>query len=184
VPWQQAAACPACRATPPEWVALRSVYQYGGPLREALHAFKFERRTHLYRPLGLDLARLAEREGWAWDALAAVPMTDKALRQRGHNPAFLLARGLARALGVPGPDARALGKCRETAPQRSLGAAERQANVKGAFEAQAARVSGRRVLLVDDVVTTGATLGACARALLQAGATEVRALTLARRVLE
>ena len=100
-------------------------------------------------------------------------------RDRGYNPPALLARPLARALGVP-TDEKALEKCRATHTQEGLTAAQRLQNLRGAFRVpDAGRVEGRRVLLVDDVITTGATVSACAEALTRAGALEVFAVAAA-----
>jgi ComF family protein len=101
-------------------------------------------------------------------------------RARGYNQAAELAKQLAANAGVA-LDARAVRRARNTEPlAKTMHRAERQAIVEGAFAARRERVEGRRVLLVDDVVTTGATLNACARALLDAGAAGVRCVTWAR----
>ncbi|HJA24656.1 MAG TPA: ComF family protein [Candidatus Fournierella merdigallinarum] len=111
-----------------------------------------------------------------FDLIVPVPT---ARRDRGYNPPALLARPLARALGVP-LDEKALEKSRATHTQKGLTAAQRLKNLRGAFRVpDAARVEGRRVLLVDDVITTGATVSACAEALMQAGALEVFAVAAA-----
>ncbi|MCK5796190.1 MAG: ComF family protein, partial [Deltaproteobacteria bacterium] len=102
------------------------------------------------------------------------------LAWRGYNQATLLARPLARSLHLP-LDCGSLVRCRETKSQTHLNARARRANVDGAFEVQQPkRVAGQRLLLIDDVATTGATLDAAARALLAHGATNVHALVLAR----
>jgi ComF family protein len=111
--------------------------------------------------------------------LVPVPLHPRRLRQRGFNQSQLLARALGRLAGLPVADA--LARRVETATQTGLSAAARRRNVEGAFRAvRPAAVGGRVVVLVDDVLTTGATARACARALRDAGASAVRLLTLAR----
>ncbi len=152
---------------------------YRGGLEQLLVAFKFRRHDFLDAPL----ARLLVECWCTWsetaiDAVVAVPMHPRKQRERGYNQAALLARRFARAAGLPLVP-RALRKTRDTAAQSSLHREERAANLRGAFAADPL-VRGRRVLLIDDVCTTGATLRACARALRRAGAEGVAALTVAR----
>jgi ComF family protein len=150
---------------------------YDGALRAIVHAFKYEGRRSLARPLAaLMRARCGEMlEGADW--VVAVPLHASRRRQRGFNQ----AADLARHLGVPAR--RALRRKRPTATQTALPAARRRDNVRGAFalvERQAG-LHGSTVVLIDDVSTTGATLDACARVLKEAGGVrEVRALTAAR----
>jgi ComF family protein len=111
--------------------------------------------------------------------LVPVPLHPRRQRERGFNQSELLAREIARRTVPVAPGA--LVRRQDTRPQTGLSAAARRANVKGAFAVrQRARVAGRPVVLVDDVFTTGATAQACARALREAGATDVRLLTMAR----
>ena len=112
------------------------------------------------------------------EALVPVPLARERERERGFNQAALLARRIGRRLEVP-IRPRWLARIRPTRPQSDLSAAERRANVRGAFRASP-RVAGRHVLVVDDILTTGSTLDACARALREAGAFRVGVLTVAR----
>lgn len=171
--------CPACRADPPPFERARGAALYAGPLREALHALKFRGKRALARPL----AQLVhERCGSALvpgaDALVPVPLARARLRERGFNQAELIAERLGALLGLPVRQ-RWLARVRETAPQTDLTAAQRRGNVGGAFRASG-RVAGRHVILVDDVLTTGATCRECARALRGAGARRVDVVTVAR----
>lgn len=175
--------CAACVREPRPWGALRSYGPYGGVLRRLIHLLKYEGME----PLGATLGRrLAEPAGELapYDVVAPVPLHRSRRLERGFNQAELLGRGLARAAGgrlEPG----LLARRRATQPQAGLTAAERRTNLRGSFYApRREAVRGRKILLIDDVTTTGATLEACARALQRAGAASVVALTLARADLE
>jgi ComF family protein len=180
--------CSRCRRRPPAFGRARAAFLYGGELGHAISRMKFGGRPELASPLGRLLAApLVEILGAAAPpvAIAAVPLHPRRLRQREFNQALLLARVAARAarrLGTraPRPDAFALARVRDTPPQIGLSPKERARNVREAFRAVPRRVARRTVILVDDVLTTGATADACARALLAAGAAAVEVLTLAR----
>jgi ComF family protein len=151
-----------------------------GPLREAILALKFGRRVVVAPSLGRLLAtRLAALQPeWRVELVVPVPSHPRRQRERGVNQTLLLARSLAKRAGLP-LDAEALRRRRYTVAQLELTPQERIENLQGVFEApDPARVRGRRVLLLDDVFTTGATLMDGARALRSAGAAAVYALTL------
>ncbi|HEU5320209.1 MAG TPA: ComF family protein [Methylomirabilota bacterium] len=174
-----AAACAGCLAAPPPFDYARAAALYAGPLREALHAFKFGGKRALARPLAdliVEAGAPAVAAGAA--ALVPVPLTRARERERGFNQAALLAERLAPALRVP-VRARWLARRRPTRPQSELGPAERAANVRGAFAASGA-VAGLHAVVVDDILTTGATAAECARALRAAGAARVGVLVVAR----
>lgn len=122
-----------------------------------------------------------EEASWAVDLVIPVPLSPARTAERGYNQAALLARPLALFSGLA-YQPKGLLRCRETSTQVGLTMKERWQNVSGAFLANAPLVSGRSVLIVDDVTTSGATLQACAEALLEAGVKKVFALTLARAV--
>ncbi len=171
--------CSQCRRTPPIIDGIRSVAFFEAPLRQAIHHFKYRRRTELAAPLSEMMVAYWPQLRWSIDLLIPVPLHERRQRQRGYNQATLLAHRLGWAIGCPVTE-DALIRQRETAPQVSLAASERRRNVAGAFTWQAPPLQGESILLVDDVCTTGATLEACARALRQAGAGSIWALTLAR----
>lgn len=173
------AICPGCRANPPEFDRARGAGLYTGPLREALHALKFRGKRALARPLAeLMQEQCAAVLGSGGAVLVPVPLGRARLGERGFNQAELLADRLGALLDWP-VRRRWLSRVRETAPQTDLSAADRRVNVGGAFAASR-RVAGRHVVLIDDVLTTGATCRECARALRAAGASRVDVATVAR----
>lgn len=173
------ALCPACRDAPPPLAQMRAPLRYAEPTSRLIHRLKYEGYFALGRPLARRLVA-----GWpAWrpspDLIVPIPLHPRRHFRRGYNQSELLARPLAEAVGVPF-SATALRRTRHTPPQVGLGPEARAANVQGAFDAVPSEVAGRVVLLVDDVLTTGATMSAAAEALLAAGAAAVSAYCLAR----
>jgi ComF family protein len=157
-----------------------AAFEYGGALATAIGRMKYEDRPDLARGLGQAMVPLAG--GGAPDAelVVPVPLHAKRLAERGYNQAALLAAEIARALALPHvPDA--VRRVRETPRQASLDRAARLINLADAFAARIRAVRGRRILLVDDVWTTGATLESCSAALRAAGAARVWPLVLARK---
>lgn len=174
--------CGSCLLHPPPWEAARSALLFDGGCRDLIHAFKFQRRFHLRRPLALLTAeRLAAFVAESkTDLLVPVPLHPRRLRQRGFNQSLLLAEVLADQWHLT-LKRHLLQRIRATTPQTELSAEQRATNLRGAFAvADQPLAEGRRVLLVDDVLTTGATLAECSRCLLQAGATAVLCVTVAR----
>jgi ComF family protein len=172
-------ACEACLRRRPAVDAVRACGAFQGPLRQAIHRLKFANERYLAVPLAGLLADAWNFAPPSADTLVPVPLSCARERQRGYNQSALLAREAGRLLALP-VDCDALVRTRETPPQMGLHREQRLTNLRGAFRADPARVRGRKVCLVDDVSTTGATLAACAAALRQAGATAVFALVLAK----
>lgn len=159
-----------------EWCAA-----FSGPVRSAIHALKYGGERRLVRPLAGALAARWERAGRGGDLVAWVPVHRQRRVERGFDQAEELARTMAALLGLPAQVC--LERRQRTTAQHALGQTARQDNVSGAFAVPEDRrdiVRGRWVVLVDDVVTTGATLGGCADALRQSGAVAVSAITVAR----
>lgn len=184
--------CPGCDATLPE-DTLRfcdacsplleptgdgpACFEYGGPLAEAIRRLKYEARVDLVEPLAaLWLKRGLEHAGQV-DVVIPMPVHPSRLRKRRLDWVALLAEPLADALGVP-LDTRRLSRTRDTQVQASLPRTAREMNVRGAFVAKKDSTR-RRVLLVDDVRTTGATMRAATGALYRGGASRVRVMALA-----
>lgn len=153
---------------------------FDGALARALRRFKYADRPDLAVPLGQLAARAARGAGLAGDLVIPVPLHPCRLAERGYNQAALLAAEVATALALP-LAACALARVRHTPQQARLTRLERAGNVAKAFTVPRPRaLRGRRVILVDDVATTGATLGACQEALLAAGAASVAVVVVAR----
>jgi len=159
-----------------------SAYRSRGVAREVVHRFKYGRQIHLRRLLGCWLAealtdsRLASRR---FDLVVPVPLHPARQRERGFNQAELLAAELRRASGLAGRNV--LQRTRYTATQTQFDRSERMENLRGAFRLRrGSNVQDLRMLLVDDVLTTGSTLSECASVLREAGARSVHAVTVAR----
>lgn len=172
--------CEDCLRHEPPFLWTRCLGWYEGTLRQAVQRFKYHGAVHLDRPLGRLLATSLEqaRTSFRPDLLIAVPLCRQRLRERTYNQSLLLARELGRHWRLPAPS-RQLRRVRPTPPQQGLTARERRRNLKGAF-ALAEPLDGERVLLVDDVMTTGATARECGATLLAGGASAVAVAVLAR----
>lgn len=171
--------CHRCRIGRPAFEEVRAAFVYEGVTRETVLALKFKGFSSLAPLMSDDLAERFTTWGPPVDTIVPVPLSPARKRQRGFDQADLLARDLARIVGIE-YEPHALTRRRTTPPQTQQPDAEaRRRNVAGAFGPGRRRILGR-VLLVDDVVTTGATLDACARVLLNEGADAVYAMTYAR----
>ena len=176
------ALCGACLADRPSFARARSVMTYDDASRPLVLAFKHADRTDVAPAFGRWLARAGMTLLEDADAIVPVPLHRRRLLARRYNQAALLARAVARVSAKP-MLVDALVRRRATPSQGRMNRAQRTRNVQGAFAVRETRlgdVRGRRILLVDDVLTTGATLNACASAILHGGAAQVDALTLAR----
>lgn len=174
--WRRDGACSRCAAAPPPFEGLRTPYRFVGAARRAVIEAKFRGVSALLDPLGRAAAQVVPAS-WDVDAVTAVPLHGTRRRRRGFDQAAVLAHTVGDELGVPRRDGL-LRRRRATGAQTALGVDRRRRNMAGAFEARGAVPAS--VLLVDDVATTGATLGAAARTLLDAGAERVYALAVAR----
>jgi ComF family protein len=160
--------------------ALRSAAIYAEPLSRVIHQFKYEGRPALHQPLGQLLAAYWHTRSVSADLVAPVPLHENRQRARGFNQSELLATVLCRQVGLPLLQPGVLARTRDTEQQMLLKPAERRANVQNAFCWRGPSLNGSKVLLIDDVATTGSTLEACAEVLLASGAGKVWALTVAR----
>lgn len=171
---------PQAAADPPVCARTRCVALFDdGPARRLVHRLKYGDAPELARPMGRWMARAGAELLAEADVVAPVPLHRRRLFLRRFNQAALLAQAIARDAGLP-LDVASLARVKATRPQVGMSHDERARNVHGAFRAAPGAFAGARVLLVDDVATTGATLNACARAALRGGAREVDALVFAR----
>lgn len=186
--------CDSCRQAPLAIDGIRSVLRFEGSTRQVIHRFKYGNRPVLATPLAGLMAEYWREQPLPTDVIVPVPLHVARQRQRGYNQAHLLANALGHHIGLP-VSGDVLWRVRPTPAQVGLSMAERRANVRGAFasldtaNAQGSSIigvnpvhpiRGHRVLVVDDVCTTGATLEACSLALRAAGAASVWGLTVAR----
>ena len=179
--------CRHCRALPPSMDRVLAASAYEHVVRTAIHQFKFAHKIGLGTPLAqLILSRLPQNfDSHSYHAIVPVPLHPQRLRQRGYNQSAILARELSNALHIP-LVRHALRRTRKTGEQALIRERQsRYANIQGAFQViDPALVSGKALILVDDVVTTGATASECARVLKQAGAVSVLVVAIARRFLQ
>lgn len=174
--------CEKCILDRPHFDEMRAPYFYEGPIMEAVHRIKYSGRSDIINSLVPVLVKFTRN--WLSDTnkmlIIPVPLHKKKLRQRGYNQSVLIARKIHRQLGAE-LDYLSLKRIRYTKTQTGLNVRERQRNVKGAFEVcDESIISGRDVILVDDVATTGSTMNECAKELKNAGCGKVFGLVLAR----
>lgn len=171
--------CAECLKTPPPFERAEAVYEYGGAAADVVLRLKYGGMTLPARPMGRLMADRGRDYGGV-DLIVPVPLFPKRLRKRGFNQSALLAREMGRRLRVP-VNTSALRRIRDTVPQAGLSREHRLENIRGAFSLRKpASVSGRRILLVDDVVTTGTTVREAARVLTKGGAVSVTVVAFAR----
>jgi ComF family protein len=172
--------CGACLSTPLHFSQARAIFLYEEPVKEVIHRFKYQGKTAClptFARFAKNLPQMAEMEGADW--IIPVPLHPSRLRERGFNQALLLARAFFPKDHRIASDI--LIRTRPTEPQTNFNGTARRANLKNAFAVvKPLRLAGKKILLVDDVFTTGTTVNECARVLKKSGAAEVMVLTLAR----
>jgi len=174
--------CANCAGRTSSVLFIRSAFRFEGTVRQAVHELKYRNVRAIGPLLASYIAPVLREAAYAPDLIVPVPMHPRRKRRRGYNQADILARSVGKLVSV---EARTdvVQRSRDGASQLESGtSARRRSNVHGAFACANRLVSGKRVLLVDDVCTTGATIEACATALRSAGAAEVAAVTVAREV--
>ncbi len=182
--------CGECLDSPKRFRIARSTGIYKYTLMAVIHCFKYKGKIQLARPLGtlLFTAFINFWDKMSIDLIVPVPLHIKKLRMRGFNPSFLLVKDWVRILELSSGrlpdiqvDINVLARKKWTEPQTGLGRKERLVNIKNAFNiSDGSKITGKKILLVDDVYTTGATVNECAKVLLKGGAGHVDVLTLAR----
>ena len=174
--------CDACAVSPPRYGKLRSIAFYHTTLQQAIHLFKFEKKRVFAHPLVqlINTHIPSDCDITAYDFVLPIPIHRKRLRERGFNQATLLADGIAKAEDIP-VLVDTLVRKRHTVAQSSLDSAARQQNIVGAFEVRNPDIiSGKRLLVIDDVFTTGATIREAVSELWTVDPAEIDVLTLAR----
>lgn len=171
--------CWGCRQRSLPLEQIRAAVIFAGPARRLIHQIKYEGRFGLAKVAADWMAQAWSTWAVEFDLMIPVPLHPERLKKRGYNQSALIVHHLARQFGCS-VSPLALQRLRHTQPQVGLNAAERLQNVQDAFQADPGRVSGQRILLIDDVCTTGATLVAAGRALLAGGAKNVMAYCVAR----
>ncbi len=171
--------CPNCANRRPSYAQFRAFAFYGGVIREAIHHLKYQNDIGVARVLAEYLMKVIQTQNWQIDLVVPVPLSKNKQEKRGYNQAERLARPVAEALKKP-ISTEGLHRIRENASQVDLDINSRRENVKGVFEADPAIVKGKRILLIDDVFTTGATLESASRALKDAKSGLVYAATVGK----
>ena len=171
--------CPDCHNMPLAIDGIRSVYHHEGLARDLVHSLKYKNMKAMAAPMAALMAKYLESNPLSVDILVPIPMHSKRLRSRGYNQASLLAKELSNISNLPNEN-DSIVRAKNTVSQVTLPAEERHRNVEGVFLCKDGIFTDKRVLLIDDVCTTGATLNACALALKNAGAITVWGLTLSR----
>lgn len=171
--------CPDCSNRKPAYSRYRAFAFYGGVIREAVHHLKYQNDVGVARVLAGYLLKVIQAENWEFDLVVPVPLSKTKQEQRGYNQAERLARPIAAALNKTFSTS-ALRRIKEKASQVDLDVQSRRANVRGVFEADPMIVKGKRILLIDDVFTTGATLESASQALKDAKSGLIFAVTVGK----
>jgi ComF family protein len=181
-PIASASVCGSCAFRPVTLSATVALFAFHGPVRDAVHGLKYDDLRALAPLMGRLMASEPKVAALGFDAVVPVPLHPKKVRRRGYNQAELLAKEISGALGVP-MAAQCIRRVIDTPPlARTRSRVEREAGVRDAFVADTPEGVPSRVLLVDDVTTTGSTLRECASALLASGAMQVSAVVFAKEV--
>ena len=171
--------CIKCNRNSVSFNAAASWAVYGGELRKAIHALKYRQDMALGAFFATFLIATIEKQGWNFDFVIPVPLSPDRMKERGYNQSELLSRPIAFYFQVP-HSSMALIRIKDTGTQVNHTKIERDLMLKDAFYANPDKLNGRKVLLVDDIITTGSTINHCAKALKEAGTSEVYALSIAK----
>ena len=174
--------CPNCRESQTQIDGIRSAFRFDGVIRQAIHQLKYHNLTAISPCLAELLADYLQSNPLPGEAIVAVPLHPRRLRERGYNQSSLLAEELGGLVSLPVIQ-DCLVRVKEARPQvKASNVGERRRNVTDAFMCCDEKVSGKQIILIDDVCTSGATLESCASALKSGGAASVWGLTLAREI--
>lgn len=178
-PLHQRGICDRCQNEPPPFSALRSYAEFNGPLREALHSLKYQNNLALGDTFSSLLIPMIQKLGWQFDLVLPVPISRSKRKERGYNQAGLIAYPISLAFDVIYSDSLLFRKF-EVKSQVGLSREERFKNLHNAFQGNSAKLNKKKVLLVDDVTTTGATIISCAKALQESGCERIYSITVAK----
>lgn len=178
LPQEKSGVCDTCQLERPHFYSLRAWAVFDGPVQSALHRLKYRRDISLGDEIAGLMIPFVQDLGWKIDMVVPIPLGKHRMKERGYNQVAMIAKPLAMALGARYSPTELMRR-KETRSQVGLSKVERKTNVSNAFQADQG-VSGKIVLVMDDVSTTGSTLSSSADALYQAGAKKVYALTAAR----
>lgn len=174
--------CSKCQSQTWDIDGICSVFKYGGAIRQAIIQFKYQNIKALADPLSYFLAEYLRQRDLSFDVIIPVPIHKRRLRERGYNQSSLLAQRISRMTRTPVVEG-ALIRTKHTPSQaKSDSVDQRRKNIRNAFKCVGRDISGKRILLIDDVCTSGSTLNSCATSLKAAGATSVWGLTLAKEI--
>lgn len=171
--------CSQCKNTAIYFDKSVCVFEFSGIVQAALHKLKFEGEREIAETMGKFMADKLMKQKWKIDIILSVPLYNKRLEERGYNQSYLLACEIARECSMDAADG-VLERCRHTKSQVGLSRSERAHNVRDAFSVrEKKRINGKSVLIVDDIMTTGATLNECSKAVRDGGAREVYCIAAA-----
>ena len=176
---QEEIICSRCRSREVAFTAIRSWAVFEDPLQDAIHKLKYHQDRGLGEILAKPLTDLLDKYHWKVNSIVPVPLDKFRHKERGYNQSALLAKPISWETGIPYSESILIRE-KITRQQVGLSKSEREANMAGAFKADKELAAGKAFLVVDDVITTGSTINACAKALIKAGASKVFGLTLAR----
>lgn len=179
IPQDNPSTCQECLDDPPAFEVCRSWAHYEGTLRLALIRLKYHRDLGLAELLGAKLSNFLQAQGWTPEVIIPVPLGVKRMRERGYNQSAMIARWVSRQASIP-IDEHSLRRVKETISQVGLDRESRIRNLHEAFSCLGNAVRDKNVLLIDDVITTGATIRSCSLALQDAGVGKIQVLSAAR----
>lgn len=182
-PSQKSEVCNACHQHPPQYMAAKSLAPYRQGVRHALHQLKYQSRLDVGQIFHARLMQAIVQANWNVDTILPIPVSKTRRRSRGYNQAAIIAWPLSISLGIPYNN-HALQKQKDTSSQVAFKREERFSNINGAFRVTDDSIAGKQVLIVDDVITTGATINESATVLMEAGAKVVYALSIGRTMLD
>ena len=174
--------CEDCRISPPPYTQMRAWASHSVPVQKAIQALKYKRNLALGMTLAMPLVELVNNSGWQIDIVVPIPLSRTRMRTRGYNQAELISRYLAASLNIQ-HSTNKVKRIRNTSTQIDMDVNKRFTNLLDAFYANPATLKKKNILVIDDVITTGATMQNCTKALLKAGAENIYCMSVARAIL-